>query len=82
MISLRKAATELERLEDLQQTLAKCYALAIKSSSEYAVELDPHSAEYFRQRLQLLDTQCGQASAPEHYTAVTTAVTAVLRLPC
>ncbi len=79
MISLRKAATELERLEELQQTLAKCYALAIQSSSEYAVELDPHSTEYFRQRLQLLDTQCGQASAPEHYNAVQASLRGELR---
>ena len=79
MISLRKAATELERLEELQQTLAKCYGLAIKSSAEYAVELDPHSTEYFRQRLQLLDTQCGQASAPEHYSAVQASLRGELR---
>jgi len=79
MISLRKAATELERLEELQQTLAKCYGLAIKSSAEYAVELDPHSTEYFRQRLQLLDVQCGQASAPEHYTAVQASLRGELR---
>ncbi len=79
MISLRKAATELERLEELQQTLAKCYALAIKSSSEYAVELDPHSTEYFQQRLQLLDAQCAQASAPEHYTAVQASLRGELR---
>ena len=79
MISLRKAATELERLEELQQTLAKCYGLAIKSSAEYAVELDPNSTEYFRQRLQLLDTQCGQASAPEHYNAVQASLRGELR---
>ncbi len=79
MISLRKAATELERLEELRQTLAKCYGLAIKSSAEYAVELDPNSTEYFRQRLQLLDTQCGQASAPEHYNAVQASLRGELR---
>ena len=79
MISLRKAATELERLEELQQTLAKCYGLAIKSSAEYAVELDPHSTEYFRQRLQALDAQCGQASAPEHYNAVQASLRGELR---
>lgn len=79
MISLRKAATELERLEELQQTLAKCYGLAIKSSAEYAVELDPHSTEYFRQRLQLLDVQCGQACAPEHYNAVQASLRGELR---
>ena len=79
MISLRKAATELERLEELRQTLAKCYGSAIKSSAEYVVELDPNSTDYFRQRLQLLDTQCGQASIPEHYNAVQASLRGELR---
>jgi GGDEF domain-containing protein len=79
MISLRKAATELERLEELQQTLAKCYGLAIKSSAEYAVELDPRSTEYFRQRIHLLDAQCSQATAPEHYSAVQASLREELR---
>ena len=55
MISLFKAANDMERLEQLQQALAKCYALALKACAEYAVELDPRSTEYFRQRLQSLD---------------------------
>lgn len=79
MISLRKAATELERLEELQQTLAKCYGLAIRSSAEYAVELDPRSTEYFRQRLLALDAQCSQASAPDHYNAVQASLRGELR---
>jgi GGDEF domain-containing protein len=79
MISLRKAATELDRLEELQQTLAKCYGLAIRSSAEYAVELDPRSTEYFRQRLQALDAQCSQASVPEHYNAVQASLRGELR---
>lgn len=70
MISLRKTATELERLQDLKETLERCYGLAIRSSGEYAVELDPRSTEYFRQRLQSLEAQFNQASAPEHYNAV------------
>jgi len=79
MISLFKAANELERLEELQQTLAKCYALAIKSTAEYAVELDPRSTEHFRQRLQALDAQCSQASTPEHYNAVQSSFRGELR---
>ncbi len=70
MISLRKTATELERLQELQETLAKCYGMAIRSSAEYAVEFDPRSTEYFRQRLQSLEAQFSQASASEHYNAV------------
>jgi len=69
MISLRKAANEMERLEELQQTLARCYAQALKSSAEYAVELEPRSTEYFRQRLLSLEQRCSQASTPEHYNA-------------
>jgi len=79
MISLRKAATELERLEELQQTLAKCYGLAIKANAEYVVELDPRSTEYFRQRLHALEAQCGHASAPEHYNAVQSSLRGELR---
>ena len=79
MISLRKAATELERLEELQQTLARCYGMAIRSSAEYAVELDPRSTEYFRGRLQSLETQFNGASAPEHYNAVQATLRGELR---
>jgi GGDEF domain-containing protein len=79
MISLRKAANDMERLEELQHTLGKCYALALKASAEYAVELDPQSAEYFRQRLQSLEQQWSKASAPEHYTATQASLREVLR---
>jgi GGDEF domain-containing protein len=79
MISLRKAATELERLEELQQTLAKCFGLAIKSCAEYAVELDPRSTEYFRQRMHSLDAQCSQAATPEQYNAVQASLRGELR---
>jgi GGDEF domain-containing protein len=79
MISLFKAANEMERLEELRLTLAKCYSLALKASGEYAVELDPRSTEYFRQRLQSLEQQFGQASAPEQYTATQASLREVLR---
>jgi GGDEF domain-containing protein len=79
MISLFRAANEMERLEQLQQTLAKCYALALKASAEYAVELDPLSTEYFRQRLHSLEQQFSQASASEHYTATQASLREVLR---
>jgi len=79
MISLRKAATELERLEELQQTLARCYGMAIRSSAEYAIELDPRSTEYFRERLRSLEAQFNGASAPEHYNAVQASLRGELR---
>jgi len=79
MISLFKAANDMERLEQLQQALAKCYALALKACAEYAVELDPRSTEYFRQRLQSLERQWSQASASEQYTATQASLREVLR---
>ena len=79
MISLRKAATELERLEDLRQALAKCYGLAIQASAEYAVELDPRHTEYFRQRLHLLEERCGLAGSPDQYHAVQASLREELR---
>jgi GGDEF domain-containing protein len=69
MISLRKAANDMERLEELKLTLARCYALALKASGEYAVELDPPSTEHFRQRLQALEQEFAQASATEQFNA-------------
>ena len=79
MISLRKAATDLERLEELCQALAKCYGLAIQSSAEYAVELEPRNTEYFRQRLHLLEERCKQAGSPEQYHAVQASLREELR---
>ena len=79
MISLFKAANEMERLEELQHTLAKCYALALKASAEYAVELDPRSTEYFRQRLKSLEHQWSHAAAPEQYSATQASLREELR---
>jgi GGDEF domain-containing protein len=79
MISLRKAANDMERLEELRQTLARCYGLALKSSAEYAVELDPRSTEYFRQSLLTLEQQCSQVPTPEQYNAAQASLREVLR---
>jgi GGDEF domain-containing protein len=54
MISLRKTATELERLEELHRTAVHCYAQALRSTEQNAIELDSAQAAHFRRQLQTL----------------------------
>lgn len=51
LISILKTATELDRLEELRKAAAECYALAVRSVSQYAVEIDPHLTPEFRRRM-------------------------------
>ncbi|HTW67034.1 MAG TPA: diguanylate cyclase [Bryobacteraceae bacterium] len=54
MISLRKTATELDRLEEFHRTAVNCYSQALHSSGQYAVELDAAEAARFREQLEAL----------------------------
>jgi GGDEF domain-containing protein len=54
LISLRKTATELERLETLQASLAECYRQAIQACGQYAIVLDAGDGSRFRARLREL----------------------------
>ena len=63
MISLRKAATELERLEELHRTAVNCYAEALHSTEQNAIELDGAQVAHFRAHLQALRDQL-RADAP------------------
>jgi hypothetical protein len=47
LISIRKTATELERLDELKKTAVSCYALAICATEQYAIELDWEQAAHF-----------------------------------
>ena len=57
MISLRKTATELERLEELHRAAVKCYSQALHSTEQNAIELDTAQAAHFRTQLQALRDQ-------------------------
>jgi GGDEF domain-containing protein len=57
MISLRKTATELERLEELHRTAVNCYSQALRSTEQNAIELDAAQATHFRTQLQALRDQ-------------------------
>jgi GGDEF domain-containing protein len=57
MISLRKTATELERLEDLHRAAVNCYSQALRSTEQNAIEVDTAQAAHFRTQLQALRDQ-------------------------
>lgn len=57
MISLRKTANELERLEELHRTAVNCYSQALRSTEDNVIELDAAQAAHFRMQLQALRDQ-------------------------
>lgn len=57
MISLRKTATELDRLEELYRSAVRCYSEALRSTEQNAVELDAALITHFRSQLQSLRDQ-------------------------
>lgn len=79
MISIRKSATELERLETLLRAATEGYGQAIGSTAQYAVEIDPGDVQLFRQRLEALREQVAAAAEPEHWETVQTAFRGELR---
>ena len=54
MISLRKATTDLERVESLRDAFAESFRTAILDSAEYAIELDSEETRNFQERLEKL----------------------------
>jgi GGDEF domain-containing protein len=59
MISLRKTATDLERLEELHRSAVNCYSQALRSIEQNVIELDNNQAAHFRAQLQALRYQLG-----------------------
>jgi GGDEF domain-containing protein len=57
LISILKSATELDRLDDLRLAVTECYTLAIRSVSQYAVEVDPNQSAEFRLHLKDIEQQ-------------------------
>lgn len=64
MISLRKTATELERLEELHRAAVNCYSQALRSTEQNAIELDTAQAAHFRAQLQALRDQLRAEAGP------------------
>ncbi len=72
MISLRKTATELERLEELHRAAVNCYAQALRSTEQNAIELDSAQAAHFRTQLQALRDQLRADATSRELDAVQT----------
>lgn len=64
MISIRKAVTDLDRLEELSRTAVTCYTQAVRSADEYAVEVDASQLTHFRNQLQTLGARLREALSP------------------
>lgn len=57
LISIRKAVSDLDRLEELSRTAVTCYSQAVRSADQHAVEIDPAQLSHFRAQLQVLEAR-------------------------
>jgi GGDEF domain-containing protein len=79
LISLWKAANDLDRLHDLQRVTLESYAQAIASAAQYVVAPDQVRAAEFRQNLQSLEKQLRDAQSTDTLQAVESALRGELR---
>lgn len=79
MISIRKSADELERLAELYHAAMQCYKLALRSVSQYALDLDSDEAALFRRHLQVIEEQWSAASGPDGMEAAQASLRGELR---
>ena len=70
MISIRKTANELERLEEFGQSALTCYSQAIGSIDRYAIEFNAEQVAHFRAQLQVLIQQLRGAGSTEQLKSV------------
>jgi len=73
LISIRKTATEMERLEELERAAVECYALAIGSSGQHAVEVDGEQTARLREQLLALEHELRGATTVKQLRRVQTA---------
>jgi GGDEF domain-containing protein len=75
LISIRKSVDDLERLDEIEKrenlanTILECYALAIHSSAHYVVEVDPAHAAEFRKHLAVIEDQSRSAVSVDQVRA-------------
>jgi len=68
-MSRGQPTTELEG-RTLLETVATAYGGAIRSTAQYAIEINSLDAQLFRQHLEALEERLGAAVAPEHWEAL------------
>ncbi len=70
MISIRKAATELDRWEEFSRAAITGYSAAIESTGQHAVELEKCRLEEFREQLLALRRSLRDAVGPDQLREV------------
>jgi GGDEF domain-containing protein len=70
LISIRKTANELDRLEEFGRSAVTCYSQAIASTGHYAIEFDAEQVAQFRAQLQVLKQQLREARSSEQLKSV------------
>lgn len=70
MISIRKTADELERLEEFGRSAVACYSEAIHSTGHNAIEFNAEQVANFRSQLQALMRQLRDAGNPDQLKSV------------
>jgi GGDEF domain-containing protein len=79
LISIRKSATELERLDHLRLTAVECYQYAIRSIAQYAVEVEPNDASDFREHLERIEESWAAVSGSNEMRSVHSSLRGELR---
>jgi GGDEF domain-containing protein len=80
LISIRKAASDLDRMEELLQSAQQCYSQAIRSTAQYAIELDAADASEFRVHLGSVEKQMENAQGADDWSAVQASFRGELRV--
>ena len=65
MISIRKVTSDLDKMEEMLTTVTAAFEQAIRSTGQYAIEVDPGDSSVFRQHLDVLRSQLAASSDPE-----------------
>ena len=70
LISIRRAANDLDRMEDLLHSVKDSYGQAIRCTAKYAIEMDPMDTSAFREHLRSLQKRVEDAMFAEDWKAV------------
>jgi len=79
MISIGQSIREIEQREHQERVFRGCYASAIESVREYAVEIEPDLAALFRQHMAALERDLEAARLADDYQALQSSFRGELR---
>src|SRR5260370_8435684 len=79
LISIRKTTNELDRMDELLHAISDTYGHAVRSTAQYAIELDPADTSAFRAHILGLQRQVEAATVPEDWKSVQSSFRGELR---